>query len=304
MELIEYNEGLKPLEELLGDRPGDYCTHGSLCVPMPLLQVEGVGTISFPVPAVQAEALVATAERAPCGKGARTLVDSGVRNCWQIDPKRVHPGGRTWADTFGRILKLATEGLGCPGLRAELYKLLVYEPGGFFVSRRDMEKEDGMVAAPRFPGIAAVPGVGADRFELRSGALGGHASVPLPGGTPPSRLAVERIRSARRQIRLRRGCRSHGDGVRGVGERALRVLFPHDQADRQRPARPIQGSGDARTVSPNPGDRGWHELRGRPDTGLSRRSEGFRRIALYGARRRRAVAGGARGDAARERGAG
>ena len=62
MELIEYNEGLKPFEELLGeiDRPGDYCTHGNLCVPMPLLQVEGVGTI--PVPAVQAEALVATVE--------------------------------------------------------------------------------------------------------------------------------------------------------------------------------------------------------------------------------------------------
>lgn len=113
---------------------------------MPLLQIEGVGTISFPVPAVQAEALVAMAERAPYGKGARTLVDSGVRNCWQIDPKRVHPGGRTWADTFGRILELATEGLGCPGLRAELYKLLVYEPGGFFVSHRDTEKEDGMVA--------------------------------------------------------------------------------------------------------------------------------------------------------------
>ena len=146
MELIEYNEGLKPLEVLLGDRSGDYCTHGSLCVPMPLLQVEGVGTISFPVPSVQAEALVATAQRAPYGKGARTLVDSGVRNCWQIDPKRVHPGGRTWADTFGRILELATEGLGCPGLRAELYKLLVYEPGGFFVSHRDTEKEDGMVA--------------------------------------------------------------------------------------------------------------------------------------------------------------
>ena len=148
MEMIEYNEGLKPLEKLLGeiDRPGDYCTHGSLYVPMPLLQVEGVGAISFPVPAVQAEALVAAAERAPYGKGARTLVDSGVRNCWQIEPKRVHPGGRAWADTFGRILALATEGLGCPGLRAELYKLLVYEPGGFFVSHRDTEKEDGMVA--------------------------------------------------------------------------------------------------------------------------------------------------------------
>ena len=41
-----------------------------------------------------------------------------------------------------------TAGIGCPTgrLEAELYKLLIYEPGGFFSEHRDTEKTDGMVA--------------------------------------------------------------------------------------------------------------------------------------------------------------
>ncbi len=42
----------------------------------------------------------------------------------------------------------AADGLGCPRerLRADIYKLLVYEQGGFFLPHRDTEKTDGMVA--------------------------------------------------------------------------------------------------------------------------------------------------------------
>ena len=38
--------------------------------------------------------------------------------------------------------------LGCPAgsLEAEPYKLMVYEPGGFFAAHRDTEKTDGMIA--------------------------------------------------------------------------------------------------------------------------------------------------------------
>ena len=63
-------------------------------------------------------------------------------------------------------------------------------------------------------------GVGSDQLELRSGALGGDASAPLSGRAPPGRPAGERIRLACRQIRLRRGRRSYGDGICEVGGRA------------------------------------------------------------------------------------
>ena len=130
------------------DRPGDFCSHGRLLSPMPRLDVKGAGALSFPVPEAQVQALIAVAERAPYGKGPATVVDPAVRDCRQIDAAQIHLAGAGWRDTFGRVLAAAADGLGCPAdrLDARLYKLLIYEPGGFFVSHRDTEKADGMIA--------------------------------------------------------------------------------------------------------------------------------------------------------------
>ena len=138
------------LEKLLRsvDRPGEFCAHGRLFAPMPRLEVDGAGMLSFPVPEAQVRALVAAAERAPYGKGPDTLVDTSVRDCWQIGAERIRLAGGAWQETFARILGAAASGLGCPGdgLDAQLYKLLVYERGGFFSTHRDTEKADGMIA--------------------------------------------------------------------------------------------------------------------------------------------------------------
>ena len=146
---IEYGADAA-LEKLLRsiDRPGDFCVHGRLFAPMPRLEVDGAGMLSFPVHEAQVRALIAAAERAPYGKGPDTLVDTSVRDCWQIGPERIRLAGGAWPETFAKILAAAASGLGCPGdrLEAQLYKLLVYERGGFFSAHRDTEKADGMVA--------------------------------------------------------------------------------------------------------------------------------------------------------------
>lgn len=150
VEGIEYAVGRERLEELLRsiDRPGSYCTGGRLYVPMPRVEVKGVGELSFPVPPAQIEALIAAAERAPYGKGTRTLVDTSVRDCWQIDARNVRLLGRAWPDSLAQVKELTAAGLGLPvdSLRAEPYKLLVYRKGGFFAEHRDTEKAPGMVA--------------------------------------------------------------------------------------------------------------------------------------------------------------
>ena len=152
---------LAPVMDLLRsvDRPGSYCTHGRLLVPMPRLEVAPAGPISFPIPKTQIRALLAQAERAPYGKGTETQVDTAVRDTWQIAADRVRLRGRAWDSTFGRILDAVTEGLGCPenSLAPQLYKLLVYEPGGFFAPHRDTEKARGMVATL----VIALPTAGA-----------------------------------------------------------------------------------------------------------------------------------------------
>ena len=56
---VPCNKRLKPLDELLGrvQRPGDFFVRGSIESPLPRLEIDGIGTISFPVPQQQAKAL-------------------------------------------------------------------------------------------------------------------------------------------------------------------------------------------------------------------------------------------------------
>jgi hypothetical protein len=145
---IEYNRNLKPLEALLSRvrQPGDFFVSGTVEMPMPRVEVEGAGVLSFPVPGAQIAAIVGKAERAPYGRGRDTIVDTSVRNVWQIVPGKIKIGGKSWAANFEAILSKVTAGLGCGDatVSAELYKLLVYDRGGFFLAHRDTEKRAGM----------------------------------------------------------------------------------------------------------------------------------------------------------------
>jgi hypothetical protein len=140
---MPYSRSLAPLESLLAGvkRPGGFCVHGALALPMPMVEVDGIGLLSFPLPQAQIAALVAAAERAPYGRGEQTVVDTSVRRVWQVDAARVRISGKSWAQSLGRILAETGRGLGCENaaIQAELYKLLVYDPGGFFLAHRDSE---------------------------------------------------------------------------------------------------------------------------------------------------------------------
>ncbi|HEV7402637.1 MAG TPA: 2OG-Fe(II) oxygenase [Chthoniobacteraceae bacterium] len=147
---IEYNRDLRALEALLSEvtRAGDFLVHGPCEVPMPKVVVEGVGAVSIPVPPAQIEALIQHAVRAPYGRGEETILDETVRKVWQLAPDKVEIGGKSWAANFAGILQQVAAGLGCEGLpiSAELYKLLIYDEGGFFLAHRDTEKVEGMFA--------------------------------------------------------------------------------------------------------------------------------------------------------------
>ena len=145
---VEYNQELQPLEKLLSGvkRAGDFCVSGAVEIPMPKVEVEGVGVLSFPVPSAQIAELVQHATRAPYGRGKETILDESVRKVWQLPAEKVRLSGKSWAANFDNILKQVIAGLGCEGMAvsAELYKLLVYDAGGFFLAHRDTEKADGM----------------------------------------------------------------------------------------------------------------------------------------------------------------
>ena len=147
---ITYNTDQTRLAEVLAsiERSGQYYAEGRLTAPPPRMSVGSVGTIAFPILPFQVRALVEAAQRAPYGRGPDTIIDTSVRDCWQIDAGAVRFPGHRWEETLASVLKSVAEGLGLPvdGVSARLYKLLVYEKGGFFAEHRDTEKADGMVA--------------------------------------------------------------------------------------------------------------------------------------------------------------
>ncbi len=147
---IEYNESHAEIEDILRsvDRSGDYFAQGRIDALPPRMHVGEVGRVAFPILDFQIRSLVEVAEQAPYGRGSETLVDTAVRDCWQIDAAELELGGPRWGRTLGSILKRVAEGLGLPKGRVDLepYKLLIYEPGGFFADHRDTEKADRMVA--------------------------------------------------------------------------------------------------------------------------------------------------------------
>jgi len=92
--------------------------------PMPKVEVEGVGVLSFPVPPIQIAELIRQATRAPYGRGEATILDESVRKVWQLPPEKVRLGGKSWAVSFDGIIQQVIAGLGCEGkaVCAELYK--------------------------------------------------------------------------------------------------------------------------------------------------------------------------------------
>ena len=115
------------------------------------------------------------------GRGEETILDESVRKVWQLTPDKVCIGGKSWAASFDGILKQVIAGLGCQGMSvsAELYKLLVYDTGGFFLAHRDTEKSGGM-----FGTLVVVLPSSHRGGELLIRHAGREARVDLSGAEP------------------------------------------------------------------------------------------------------------------------
>ncbi|MFM8333317.1 MAG: 2OG-Fe(II) oxygenase [Candidatus Methylumidiphilus sp.] len=160
--------------------PGRFYAAGAAEIYAPSLQVEGVGPVALPLLPLQAEQLVAVAERAPYGKGEETLIDTEVRRTWQIGAEKIRIGGKYWEQNLEEIVAWVQEKLGVAGgVYAELYKLLVYDTGSFFVSHRDTEKAAGMFAT-----LVIVLPSAYEGGELLVRHLGQEAQLDLHGDGP------------------------------------------------------------------------------------------------------------------------
>ena len=136
---------LKALDSL--GKSSRYCTSGGFAPVLPGLDVDGVGQIGIPVTQADAKRLIKNASEAPYGRGEETIVDPSVRRVWQIEPNRFTLRNPAWEPFLTGIVDAVKADFAIDRkVDAELYKLLIYRKGSFFVPHRDTEKTSGMFA--------------------------------------------------------------------------------------------------------------------------------------------------------------
>lgn len=110
------------------------------------LEINGIDEIGFPINAIQIKDIIKVAHKAPFGKGSQTVLDPTVRSAWEIDASEITFTNSEWKQFIASIIEKVKPDLGIEkhSVSANLYKLLIYEEGGFFLAHKDSEKEKGM----------------------------------------------------------------------------------------------------------------------------------------------------------------
>ena len=135
---------VKALQEIKGSSA--FVASGEHEFVLPGLKIRGLGELGFPLNEIQIKALIGVAEKAPFGKGLETVTDTNVRSAWQIDAEELTFKSLEWSKFLKNIVKEVKSQLELEGktIKANLYKLLIYEKGDFFLPHKDSEKEKGM----------------------------------------------------------------------------------------------------------------------------------------------------------------
>ncbi|KAI4215430.1 MAG: hypothetical protein L6R36_009388, partial [Xanthoria steineri] len=127
------------LKETRGKCLGSFA-HGETLpsAPNPGLIVHGLGTITLPLFEPEARRLKKACHQAPFGRGSETLVDTKVRDTWELNADQFVLRSHAWQATLENTLRRVAQALGVAGgstaIRSELYKLLLYDKGAFFDS--------------------------------------------------------------------------------------------------------------------------------------------------------------------------
>ena len=130
------------------ETPGSFVHFGSVITnPNPGLSIDGQ-VIGLPIGKHDADFLKSRCTQSPFGKGSATLVDTSVRNSWELDPSQFVLRNSRWTGFVKDIVASVHQQLFLPGtpldVNAELYKLLLYEEGAYFKPHQDSEKTPGM----------------------------------------------------------------------------------------------------------------------------------------------------------------
>jgi hypothetical protein len=188
---------VKPLGDIAYAQSIDSC-------PNPVLHVKNLGVIGLPLSVRDAGALIDACHQSPFGKGAETVVDTSVRKCWELNGDQFDLRHPRWPATLQEIVADVVRGLGVGSpnkVKADKYKLLLYEEGAFFLPHQDSPKADGMFGTL----VICLPSKheGVDVILTHGGKTRIFASSPLSEFQTLCRLVFRRYaRSQARDLRV------------------------------------------------------------------------------------------------------
>ncbi len=135
--------------EAAAQREVSFSVGGTLPNVLPDLEIPGVWPIGWPLKMPIAKQIINACQPAPFGKGEETLIDAKVRNSFELAPDKFEITNPQWSEALQAALVPIAIKLGLPAGRLELqlYKLLMYKTGGFFLPHRDSEKTNRMVGS-------------------------------------------------------------------------------------------------------------------------------------------------------------
>ncbi|KAI9148884.1 hypothetical protein HJFPF1_10927 [Paramyrothecium foliicola] len=144
-----YRTSLK--DDLLADleaitTPGSFAAFQALDeVPPAGLHIEDIGDVDMPLSEEVARQIIAQSRQAPFGKGSETIVDTSVRNTWELDASQFQFKNPAWPAFIQKLTATVALELGVQfPIRAEIYKMLLYEEGAMFKPHTDTQKIPGM----------------------------------------------------------------------------------------------------------------------------------------------------------------
>lgn len=122
---------------------GTFATSCNLAdAPNPGLTIRGLGLVGLPLSERDAHSIIEQATQAPFGRGTETVIDTEVRDTYEINPARVQFTNPAWDGFVAKALaKHVWPALGIQTAvvppRHELYKLLLYRPGSHFLPHQE-----------------------------------------------------------------------------------------------------------------------------------------------------------------------
>lgn len=123
---------------------GSFATSGILdAFPNPGISVDGEPPISLPPSMDEARNLASRSSKSPFGKDRETLIDETVRKTLEISANRITFQNSKWAEFVKELVARVAGELGMSlasnnvYVRAELYKMLLYEPEAMFKAHKE-----------------------------------------------------------------------------------------------------------------------------------------------------------------------